>query len=712
MYVSPTEKRVRPTPAGWHIPGIRSCLQRGGFVVVCALAAAPLLAVGAAAEIEPLIPLAGGSPLGEAISRYSARTVSVGLQVDRDGISLVAYTVKNRPFDAPASQPQPRAFVEGRPVQLEVELSSTNGTIGERYTRRLSVGPLCLTHGPDAEPHVLGDTILRHRDSFVVELPELPNLDRIAVAFFEKNRGQTSRRTLGSETLDRLRFTPAGRPVRYEQLAFADGATPAAAGSVESATPIWPEDFDDPDIYRVWGDGAEVNRRINIVIVPDGYTYADKALMETHAQAMVTHFRGKTPFAEHDPFFNYILVYAYSVDSGTDQCDCGIVLDTAMGTRFPDAGDPCGGSGNRCLYYGGGCDTNGSINIVTAELRAPAQDETIVMVNTSRYGGCGGARAVYSAANSAATEVAVHELGHSLAGLADEYSYNDGCGTGASEINTSLDSSAAWPEWSQELGPGREGAQYYTQCIYRPLDNCEMRSLNQPFCPVCNQRWSLVVFGHQRVSSTAPVVAAAPGSPVTAYRDVPMEFSVEPRLSVGPGVTNSFTWSLQGPGDLEPYVVATGTPAHTQLFDEPGTHTLTCEVVADTNFVKPEKYGSNRDVASWDVDVQALAPPPEVSPPGAAQALLFPGSAILTWEDLDQDALTYNVYRGIPTDLSAGEFGECFASGLATNSAPVDPIPDPGVCWTFLVSGTNPAGEGPLGQGSHGTPRPNLSPCP
>jgi len=676
------------------------------------LAATLFPASASAGEIESL-PLLDDRPTsGESVARYAARTVSVALQVDRDGVSIVAYTAKDRPFDLTRTQPPPRPYVEGHPLLLEVVLSSTEGTDGERFTRRQSVGPLCFSHGADAPPHVQGDTILLHRDSFVVELPELPNLDRVSVAFFEKSRGQTLRRPIGADAMDRARFTPAGNALRYEQLAFADPGAPDETARTDSSTAIWPEDFDDPEVFRVWGNADEVAQRINIVIVPDGYTYAEKAVMEAHAQSMVTHFRGKTPYAEHDSFYNYILVYAYSVDSGTDQCDCGVVVDTAMGTRFPNAGDVCGGSDNRCLYYGGGCDTSGTSNIVAAELRAPGHDETIVMVNTSRYGGCGGARAVYSAANSAATEVAVHELGHSLAGLADEYAYNTGCGTYAGEINTSLVPRNAWPEWIQELGPAHEGAQYYQQCIYRPLANCEMRSLNQPFCPVCSQRWSLVVYGHSRVSPTAPIAAAQPTSPVTAYLDVPARFSVDTRLSAGAGVTNEFTWELQGPGDPEPYTVASGTAVHTQTFDGPGSYTLTCEVVADTNFVKPQKYGANRDVASWTIDVQSLAPPPEVSPPGADQPLEFTGREILIWENLGGAPLTYNVYRGETGDLSASDFGSCFATDLSDNSTPVSIEPDPSVCWTFLVTGANPAGEGPLGQSSHNTSRTNLTPCP
>ena len=83
-----------------------------------------------------------------------------------------------------------------------------------------------------------------------------------------------------------------------------------------------------------------------MTIVPDGYTYAEKATMVSHANALVAYLRSKTPYKEHDPFINYILVYAYSGESGTDQCDCGIVRNTAMSTGFPNAGYPCGDGGN------------------------------------------------------------------------------------------------------------------------------------------------------------------------------------------------------------------------------------------------------------------------------------------------------------------------------------------------------------------------------
>lgn len=647
-------------------------------------------AVLAADAVSPLRIDAPLGPSGPKLARFSERTLALALEIDRHSARVVSYTIKPRPYVGPPAPFEPRSYSQAGKIQLEVVL---RGPAGLEHTRRIDVGPLCFDHGPTAEPHVAGDTVLLHRDTFRVDLPEIADFDQVDLGYYTKYRGGLERRDLGVSKLTSSAFA----------------AAPATSGAV-----LWPEDFGDTQVYEVFGDPAEGDRRINIVIVPDGYTYAEKDQMRQHAAALVDGFRAKTPYAEHDPFINYTLVYAYSTESGTDQCDCGVVVDTAMGTRFPDAGYPCGDSGNRCLYYGGGCDTSGTTNIVAAELRAPFHDESIVMVNTARYGGCGGARAVYSAGNASATEVAVHELGHSLGGLADEYAYTAGCGGWAGEVNTSLDGlRGAWPEWIGDIGAPLEGAQYYQQCIYRPTANCEMRSLSQPFCPVCNQHWSLITFGHPRVSPSAPVATRTPAADPTVFSSVPVDFAVGTRLSIGPDVTNSLTWTIEGPGYPAPTTLTTGTTALSHTFDQPGVHTVTCEVVADTNFVKPSRNAANVDSVSWTVTVELLAPPPEVSPPGSAEPLEFADRETLVWSDASLDgAVYYNLYRGDLSSLHTTQYGVCLASDLGGNSVGGIEDPPPGGRWFFLVTGTNPAGEGPLGNTADGTPRPNLTPCP
>src|SRR5215204_6725812 len=73
-----------------------------------------------------------------------------------------------------------------------------------------------------------------------------------------------------------------------------------------------------------------------------------------------------------------------------------------------------------------------------------AAEMRYVLVNDSKYGGGGGSFGVYSAGNGDAREIALHEIGHSFAGLADEY----GGGTEPGPINVTKNSSGAkWAEW-------------------------------------------------------------------------------------------------------------------------------------------------------------------------------------------------------------------------------------------------------------------------
>lgn len=57
-----------------------------------------------------------------------------------------------------------------------------------------------------------------------------------------------------------------------------------------------------------------------------------------------------------------------------------------------------------------------------AALAAQAH-QVVVLANSTKYGGIGGSVATSSGGNAAAGLITVHELGHSLGGLADEYDY-------------------------------------------------------------------------------------------------------------------------------------------------------------------------------------------------------------------------------------------------------------------------------------------------
>src|SRR6185369_15613897 len=106
---------------------------------------------------------------GETIGRYSDRTISAAISVDRESASLIAFTLKPSPFE------RTQALADARPlagaevpegaqglVQIEIALL---GPGNERYTQRVDVQGLCFDHPADAEPHIAGDTIRLHRES-------------------------------------------------------------------------------------------------------------------------------------------------------------------------------------------------------------------------------------------------------------------------------------------------------------------------------------------------------------------------------------------------------------------------------------------------------------------------------------------------------------------------------------------------------------------
>jgi len=117
--------------------------------------------------------------------------------------------------------------------------------------------------------------------------------------------------------------------------------------------------------------------------------------------------------------------------------------------------------------------------------------------------------AIGSADNRRTIHVFVHELGHSFAGLGDEYfssevAYNDFYNLNVEpwepNITTLVNFDAKWRdhiqpgvpiptpvdgEFADQLGVF-EGGGYMAKGIYRPVNHCAMRS-DSPFCPVCKQ---------------------------------------------------------------------------------------------------------------------------------------------------------------------------------------------------------------------------------
>ncbi|SFR29469.1 IgA Peptidase M64 [Lentzea waywayandensis] len=230
---------------------------------------------------------------------------------------------------------------------------------------------------------------------------------------------------------------------------------------------------------QVTGDSAD---RFDLVFVGDGYTADDLETYTGNVKSKWEELSAVEPFASYKEYFNVWQVNVISAESGVDHDPTrGLLKNTAL-----DMGFWCQGR-----------DANTERLLCVNETKAkefaalaPQADQVIALGNTAKYGGAGGSVATASGSNAQAGQIAIHELGHSIGGLADEYDYPYANYTGSEprEINVTSDPTGAkWGEYLGQPSPDGgviapvEGARYYKTGLYRPTGNSIMRTLGKQF---------------------------------------------------------------------------------------------------------------------------------------------------------------------------------------------------------------------------------------
>jgi hypothetical protein len=165
-------------------------------IVILVSIAAPF-ATARAEEIAPARYVEGAA--GK-IGHYSEGTISVAVSVDRERAEIIAYTRKARPFERALEAGAPLA---GERDALDVALL---GPGDARYTRRIPIEGICFEHDANAPAHVEGDTIRLHRESYIVEVPELAGFDRLEISRETEGEGARGRALLGVLVLSPERF--------------------------------------------------------------------------------------------------------------------------------------------------------------------------------------------------------------------------------------------------------------------------------------------------------------------------------------------------------------------------------------------------------------------------------------------------------------------------------------------------------------------------
>jgi hypothetical protein len=169
---------------------------------------------------------------------------------------------------------------------------------------------------------------------------------------------------------------------------------------------VWAE-----PVTTIVQNGNPANR-VDLTILGDGYAAIDMPAYDYRVQQLVNNFFAQEPFREYQRYFNLHRITVASSESGADHPERYPVQfrDTAL-----DAPYNCAGI-QRLICV----NMTKVLNVVSRSVTPTQRDILIVLVNDPEYGGSGGALVVASA-NVAVTELVLHELGHSLGLLADEY---------------------------------------------------------------------------------------------------------------------------------------------------------------------------------------------------------------------------------------------------------------------------------------------------
>ena len=249
---------------------------------------------------------------------------------------------------------------------------------------------------------------------------------------------------------------------------------------------------------KIRDTGPDWNRLV-IVIMGDGYTAANLSAgqFESAAGSLGNSMEVKPPW---DVLFAATNMYRVDIESneeGADHETYGVLKDTYLNSSFWVADI------ERLLALTGTGYTR-AVAAADAMVGPGVWDIILVLVNSTKYGGSGGSIAV-SSVHSSASEIILHELGHTFANLADEYeTAYPGYPPGDSEPNVDFDYDGPGLKWLAWVSPGTplptpesspylttvgafEGARYLSTGIYRPWYNCLMRALGRPFCPICKE---------------------------------------------------------------------------------------------------------------------------------------------------------------------------------------------------------------------------------
>ena len=249
--------------------------------------------------------------------------------------------------------------------------------------------------------------------------------------------------------------------------------------------------------------GNKTGKAIDILFIPDGYAKGDEKLLKTDMRRFASYVMKCSPYKEMKKKVNIRAIWGISDDSGITQPQNNIYRSTLVNSTY-NALDL-----DRYLM----CPGVWNLHDVADD--AP-YDVIVIICNSEKYGG-GGIYNFYCTVYNHGDYpdyVIVHEMGHLIGGLADEYYtsevsvqdfYPAGIEPVEPNLTTLVDFDSKWknmlPEGTPIPTPATkkgtpefdklgvyEGGGYASKGVYRPAMHCTMHQIKyNDFCPVCTK---------------------------------------------------------------------------------------------------------------------------------------------------------------------------------------------------------------------------------
>lgn len=340
------------------------------------------------------------------------------------------------------------------------------------------------------------------------------------------------------------------------------------------------------------------DKYLNILVLGDGYTAAEQSKFITDSKKVIDYLFSQAPWKNYSNFFNVYGIKVISEQSGVNHpktaTDCGsqpaYTNKPYFGTTFDEGGI------HRLIVPKNSTLIHQVINTNFSSQYAQA----IIIANTSDYGGSGGVFAT-ATVEASSPEIVAHEMGHSFAGLADEYYAGDNYFYEKHNMTKTSDPLLVkWKNWIgfNSVSVNKYGSSGNSALWYKPHHNCKMELLGPAYCSVCMQ--AIVETIHSKVN---PIVSYTPSNTATiSSTDQYLDFNLTALMKPSPNTLN-IKWQL----DNTPVGDNVDAVKIDQSKLSNGLHNLTVTITDDSNFLKVNNHAiTHVNTVNWTINKSTL----------------------------------------------------------------------------------------------------------